>query len=234
MEKNTSKFQLRPYAAVVFAGFLLLVLAWGIWQAGQKKQLEANPPDIIKKSQPSQPATTSTPAAVNADAGKLSAPISKALERVTKKPFGLKVSPRSSPVSPERFSGYHTGVDFETFADEQDAEVPVRAVCDGTLVEKRFASGYGGVAVQSCRLDDQDITVVYGHLKLASVSAKVGSALTAGEQLGVLGAGFSSETDGERKHLHLGIHLGKAVNLAGYVKTSAELSSWLNILKYLK
>ncbi|MCL5009233.1 MAG: M23 family metallopeptidase [Patescibacteria group bacterium] len=234
MENNASKFQPRPYAAVIFAGFLLLVFVWGIWQAGQKKQPAVNPSGMVKKTQSSQPVATSTPVVANADAGKLLAPISKAQERVTKKPFGLKVSPHSSPVSPERFSGYHTGVDFETFADEQDAEVPVFAVCDGTLVEKRFASGYGGVAVQSCRLDNQDITVVYGHLKLVSVSAKAGSTLTAGEQLGVLGKGYSSETDGERKHLHLGIHIGKAVNLAGYVKTPAELSSWLNILKYLK
>ncbi len=234
MENNASKFQLRPYAAVIFAGFLLLVLVWGIWQAAQKKQQEANPPGVAKKTQSSQPVATSTSAAFNPDAGKLLAPISKALERVTKKPFGLKVSPHSSPVSPERFSGYHTGVDFETFADEQDAEVPVFAVCDGALVEKRFASGYGGVAVQSCRLDNQDITVVYGHLQLVSISAKAGSALTAGEQLGILGKGFGPETDGERKHLHLGIHMGKTVNLAGYVKTPAELSGWLNILKYLK
>ncbi|NTU99252.1 hypothetical protein HGA64_04600 [Candidatus Falkowbacteria bacterium] len=41
-------------------------------------------------------------------------PISDALSRVTKKPFGIKVSPKNSSVSPERFTGYHTGVDFET------------------------------------------------------------------------------------------------------------------------
>src|SRR5438105_13240780 len=39
-------------------------------------------------------------------------PLENAQTRVTKKFFGTKVSPGNSPVTPERFSGYHTGVDF--------------------------------------------------------------------------------------------------------------------------
>lgn len=33
-----------------------------------------------------------------------------------------------------------------------------------------------------------------------------------------LGNGYSSDTDGERKHLHLGIHLGEVVDIRGYVQ----------------
>lgn len=161
-------------------------------------------------------------------------PLADALSRVTKKPFGLKVSPQDSPVSPEKFSGYHTGVDFETLPGEQNIEVPVYAICSGELALKKQATGYGGVAVQSCSLDGQDITVVYGHLKLASISATVGQKLAAGEQLGILGRGYSVETDGERKHLHLGVHKGAAINILGYVQKQSELASWIDVLTLLK
>src|SRR5689334_6592764 len=103
-----------------------------------------------------------------------SPPISNWQNRVTKKPFGIHVSPKDSPVKPERFAGYHTGVDFETSPDEKDAAVPVNAICDGTLVMKKWATGYGGVAVERCVIDKQTVTVVYGHIKLASVTSKVG------------------------------------------------------------
>lgn len=155
-------------------------------------------------------------------------PIAGGLSRVTKKPFGLHVTSKDSPVQPERFSGYHTGIDFETTLAEQDTEVVITAACDGTLLVRRTASGYGGVAVQSCRLDGRDVTVIYGHLRLASITAKIGADLKAGDRLGILGRGFSPETDGERKHLHLGIHVGSTVSLLGYVPTKAALVGWLD------
>lgn len=161
-------------------------------------------------------------------------PLDNALSRVTKKPFGIKVSPSNSPVSPERFSGYHTSVDFETFPKEQDIDVTVHAVCSGTLLVKEYATGYGGVAVQSCTLENEAVTIVYGHVKLASITKSVGDQILAGENLGILGKGYSAETDGEPKHLHLGIHKGTGVNIKGYVQTSAELASWLDPTRYMQ
>jgi hypothetical protein len=166
-------------------------------------------------------------------AGTLSLPLANAKERITKKPFGIQVSPKNSPVSPERFTGYHTGTDFETTPEEQNIDVPVMAICSGPLLESRSASGYGGVAVQSCRIDNQDVTVVYGHLKLVSVSTVVGRQMSAGQKFAVLGKGYTSETNGERKHLHLGIHKGTAINILGYVSSPAGLESWLDPAKYL-
>ena len=157
-------------------------------------------------------------------------PLSDARSRVTKKTFGIRVDPKHSPVSPERFTGYHTGVDFETTPAEQDADVPIYAICSGKLLVKEYGSGYGGVASEGCTLDNAPVTVVYGHLRLSSITAKAGAALEAGETIGVLGKGYSAETDGERKHLHLGIHKGAAVNLHGYVATEAELSAWIDPL----
>ena len=147
-------------------------------------------------------------------------PLPRAEERVTKKPFGIKTA--------DRFHGYHTGADFEIFDDEKDRPVEVRTVCAGPLRVKRTAAGYGGLVVQECAVDGAPVTVVYGHLKITSVTATIGSYLAPGTVLGVLGKGFSSETDGERKHLHLGIYPGTSINIAGYVARAADLKNWIN------
>lgn len=157
-------------------------------------------------------------------------PIANAANRVTKKPFGIYITPKTSPVQPERFTGYHTGVDFETFPNEQNIDVPFYAICDGKILVKRTASGYGGVFVQSCTLDNQEVTVIYGHVSLKSIAKNVGDTLAAGDKIGNLGHS-PDETDGERKHLHLGIHIGTSINILGYVQKQSDLSGWLDFQK---
>ena len=137
-------------------------------------------------------------------------------------------------MQPEKFSGYHTGTDFETFPEEADVVVPVQAICDGKLIMAKTASGYGGVVAQSCEYNNQPITIVYGHIALTSLTKKVGDTIIAGDHLADLGQGFSQETDGERKHLHLGIHKGSEINTRGYVQTQTELDNWLNYTDYTK
>ncbi|MFC1748995.1 M23 family metallopeptidase [Pseudomonadota bacterium] len=155
-------------------------------------------------------------------------PINNALPRIIKKPFGIKVSPENSPVDPEIFSGYHTGTDFEIVPEEEDTEVSIYSICDGPTVLKRFVSGYGGVVVQECSIEDEEVTVIYGHLHLDSISTQVNKELSRGAKIGILGKGYSEETDGERKHLHLGIHKGNEVNLRGYVGSKDLLEQWIN------
>ena len=152
---------------------------------------------------------------------------------MTKKPFGIYITPKTSPVQPEKFQGYHTGTDFEIFPEELNIDVPVRAICNGKIAVKRFASGYGGVLVQNCELNNQPITVIYGHLKLASIGNIAGDTLNAGDEIGILGKAYSSETDGERKHLHLGIHKGSSINILGYVQSKSELSGWIDPCLYV-
>lgn len=156
------------------------------------------------------------------------APLDRVIERVTKKPFGILINPKTSPVQPERFSGYHTGTDFETFPDEQEIDIPIRAICSGKLLEKKHATGYGGVLVQQCQNNGEVVTVVYGHIALSGVSASVGETITEGSILGLLGKAKSVDTDGERKHLHLGIHRGSQIDIRGYVATQKELNSWID------
>lgn len=241
-------------ASLISLGLIVLYFLArnGILSNLKIKPIVKNPTSGINSGSPTiEAATTSSQASVaetstttlnsapNKDkpvpkAASIVEPIKYAKVRVMKKPFGLKVSPGHSPVNPEKFSGYHTGVDFETTAAEQNQDVPVYALCDGNLIMKKQATGYGGVAVQSCNLDGRAVTVVYGHLKLDSIGFNVGTKLKAGEQIGILGKGYSQETDRERKHLHLGIHIGTAINILGYVQNKALLSGWLDVLKYLK
>lgn len=161
-------------------------------------------------------------------------PMSNARARITKKHLGTYVTPTDSPVSPERFTGYHTGVDFETFLSEQTTDVPIYAICSGKVLIDQFGKGYGGIFVTSCTLNEEPITIVYGHLRLTSIQKKVGDTVTAGEQIAVLGTGYSSETDGERKHLHLGIHTGAIPDTRGYIANKADLANWITIESYLQ
>lgn len=160
---------------------------------------------------------------------KLGFPVKDALARITKKPFGIYITPATSPIQPEKFTGYHTGTDFEIFANETDAVVSIEAIIAGKVVYKQWVSGYGGVLVQSAELDGQPITVLYGHLALSSITAKVGDSLILSEVIGNLGQGYSHDTDGERKHLHLGIHKGSQVVLLGYVSKASNLNQWVDI-----
>lgn len=160
-------------------------------------------------------------------------PMDNALARVTKKPFGLHITLATSPVENDRFSGYHVGVDFETFEDEQDIEILIYAICDGPLLLKKQATGYGGVAIQSCTLDGQPVQITYGHLALQSIEAEVGDELVRGQTIGRLGQGYSEETDGVRKHLHLGVHRGDEMDMRGYVQSEDEVAAWLDAQEHL-
>lgn len=201
--------------------------------AAQNANVAAN----VNASQPiTTPPAADTPANVNstAPASDVVLPISGFYVRVTKKTFGQYITKANSPVQPERFSGYHTGADAETTADEKDADVPVYAIANGTLVLKKYASGYGGVILVKFSLNKETITAVYGHVRLSSVTKKVGDTVKKGEQLAVLGTGFSTETDGERKHLHFGLLKGPSTNIKGYVSSTAQLSPWEDPVQWLK
>lgn len=164
----------------------------------------------------------------------LVSPMDRRAERVTKKLFGTYITPKTSPIQPERFTGYHTGLDYETFANEAKTDVPVVAACTGKIHALQTVSGYGGVLVQQCVVAGQTVTALYGHIRLASVKIKVGATLAAGTQFAVLGTGYSSETSGERKHLHFSLHKGTAINWKGYVSPKGALRDWLDPSLYLQ
>lgn len=210
------------FAAVIIYNLISIVTI-------QQTVVESKLPVKVKKIVENQMATEQK----QPDPPPFSAPLDRAGERITKKPFGIYITPQNSPVKPEKFRGYHTGTDFEIFPEELNADVSVKAICDGKIAVKKTATGYGGVLVESCELDSQPITVIYGHLKLASIPKKAGDDLVKGEEIGILGKAYSVETSGERKHLHLGVHEGTTVNILGYVPKEADLSGWIDPVKYM-
>lgn len=157
-------------------------------------------------------------------------PISNAANRPTPLSFGLYVTPdpAKNPIDPpERFIGYHNAVDFEVSSDELDEDVPIYAVCDGTMIYSGFAEGYGGLLMQSCTLGGEDVTILYGHLQLDGLPEK-GATVTAGDQIAILAPARSHDSDDNRKHLHFGIHRGTALTMLGYVQNKSELKNYIN------
>jgi len=206
---------------LVFLGIIFLIVILFFWRRNNNQK--QNKKDSIATVVPT--ATVIPPL--------FSSPIDNSKNRVTKKPFGIYITPQDFPVQPEKFQGFHTGVDFETFSTEQNTTVAIRAICSGKLILREYASGYGGVLVEACILNNEPITVIYGHVKRASVKFNVDDSIKSGEILGELGAGYSSETDGERKHLHLGIHRGAEINILGYVSSKDQLVNWIDPCFYV-
>ncbi|MBU1119228.1 M23 family metallopeptidase [Patescibacteria group bacterium] len=152
-------------------------------------------------------------------------PVDEFDARITKKPFGIFITPSNSPVQSERFSGYHTGVDVEY--DDVSEDVSVNAIADGTVVFSGWVNGYGGVTVLQHMIDGQSVQAVYGHLDPDSLLTE-GTTVKEGESIGVLGEGGTSETDSERKHLHFALYSGNDLNLRGYVQSEGELEKWID------
>lgn len=82
--------------------------------------------------------------------------------------------------------------------------------------------------VQSCNLNNQKTTVLYGHLDLDSIKLQTDSDIKTGDFLGNLAPGGSVNSGGERKHLHLGVIKGESVDFRGYVQGRQELIGWLD------
>jgi murein DD-endopeptidase MepM/ murein hydrolase activator NlpD len=155
-------------------------------------------------------------------------PLTDAQKRITKKPFGIFITPEDSPVQPERFFGYHSGTDYEVFDGETGELIPVFSVCEGNIRFVGTINGYGGVIIQECMLDDSPVQVLYGHVSLQNAVITVGEKVQEGEQISLLGEHFSAEAGGERKHLHLGIRKGKEIDFRGYVQSESELDNWID------
>jgi murein DD-endopeptidase MepM/ murein hydrolase activator NlpD len=154
-------------------------------------------------------------------------PVSEFKKRITKKKFGTYITPTNSPVQPERFSGYHTGVDVEYQDITKDVEV--HAIAKGFVSYSGYISGYGGVILITHKIKGVERTVVYGHLAPRSL-LPTGTKVEANQVIGKLGKNHSDETDGERRHLHFAILSDNRQDFRGYVQSEPELSGWLNPL----
>jgi murein DD-endopeptidase MepM/ murein hydrolase activator NlpD len=153
----------------------------------------------------------------------LAYPIAEFKKRLTKKFFGTYVTPQNSPIYPEKFTGFHTGVDVEY--GDITTDVPVYSIADGEVIYSGYVSGYGGfIAIQY-----PQYIGIYGHLKPSSLIVNK-SIVKKGDKIAVLGQAYSTETDGERRHLHFAILKGTKLDFRGYVQNQSELSLWIDPL----
>lgn len=159
-------------------------------------------------------------------------PLDQTLQRQQNKKFGQYIDSNfyinTGNLYPTKYTGYHAGTDLEIFSDEINKPVPVYAITDGQIKYYGQVSGYGGLLL--LQIPD-NLTVLYGHLKLSQNLVKAGDTVKAGQTIAYLGDAFSSETGGERKHLHLAIYKGNDNYFKGYELNLTDLESrWINPL----
>ncbi len=158
-------------------------------------------------------------------------PIGGFPERITKKPFGIYITPKTSPVQPDRFRGYHTGVDIEYEGVAE--EIPVKSIAKGIVVFSQTAGGYGGVMVIRHNIKGASLFALYGHLDPKSM-LPTRTEVDKGQIIGILGEGKTEETDGARKHLHFAIIKKNSLDIRGYVQIKEELSGWYDPVEFYK
>ncbi|HEV2413121.1 MAG TPA: M23 family metallopeptidase [Candidatus Saccharimonadales bacterium] len=223
MKRHLRRLKLHAYQLAtggVVLAFLIVFLSFGRLFNDSHLVTTNNPPakkpsSTVTQVQPTQP----LPALVE--------PIDQFHQRITKIFFGTYVTPQNSPIQPERFTGYHTGVDVEY--GDVTGTVPVYAIANGIVTYSNWASGYGGVTVIQVTIDGALHLVLYGHLDPSS-TLPVGTQVSQGQQIGILGIAYSQQTDGERRHLHFDILASDTLDLRGYVPVASELSGWIDPL----
>lgn len=191
----------------------------------QKSRQNTNGAIVSSPSPTTTITPTVTPTATN-QSGQFTYPINEFTTRITKKLFGIYITPQNSPIQPERFTGYHTGVDIEY--QDVTTDVPVYAFTDGEVVASQTVLGYGGVFIIKFTWNGKEHTALYGHIRPSSLPAL--GHVNKRDKIAVLGTGYGSETDGERRHLHFAILSDARIDYRGYAQTQSELSSWIDPL----
>ncbi len=186
-------------------------------QAQQIAALGTNQVSLLPLSEPTDNSSSLK------EPGELREPVEDFTARITKKTFGIYITPENSPVEHDRFTGYHAGVDAEY--EDVPGDVPVRAIEAGKVIVSQFVRGYGGAMVILHTIDGKSVQALYGHLDPASM-VQAGSAVAPGQTIGILGDGGTEESDGARKHLHFALLKKEGLDLRGYVLDQAELADW--------
>ena len=193
---------------------------------------------LLSNKKTSGPMSTSTATAPTKSSELLPWPLDKPDQRQTPLKFGLYVTPdpATNPISrPERFNGYHTGLDIEILPEEKETAVPIKTVCEGKILYTGIIEGYGGVIIQECIINNQPVSVLYGHLNTKSFSVSAGNDLIPAQTtVAELGKDHTEETGNTRKHLHLGIHKGNHVEFLGYVNDPQDLGEFIDPLPLLR
>jgi murein DD-endopeptidase MepM/ murein hydrolase activator NlpD len=204
--------------------FIILITgsAWANY-SDSKKAANLSEEDFIEKTMKDlgYPSYAKASAIFKTVSGQVYLPVKNFYKNQSVNPFGVYRN--------GRFVGYHSGVDIEVDDEDLNKDVPVYAIYDGEVVRVGEAGGYGGVvAIKHNFEGNKDLTSVYGHIRLRDVKASEGQKITGGSLIGYLGAAYSSETAGDRKHLHFGLNKSSNLDIKGYADTLEELSNWIS------
>lgn len=161
-------------------------------------------------------------------------PINKSIDRINKKPFWIKISKNNSPIENERFEWYHTWVDFEIFKWEENIDIKIYSICNWKIIYKNYVNWYWWVIIQSCIIDSNEVTILYWHLNIDSITLKIWDNMNKKSYIWILWKWKSKETDYERKHLHLWIHKWKEIVLLWYTQNKNDLNNWIDYKKIYK
>lgn len=192
-----------------------------------------SPTPIAPKTE--QKKDTTSPQAPPSNNQKVVQPIDRFNERITLNAFGNQPSKMELDESQytdlvckegKYYPGYHTAVDLETFPEERNTPVAVVSIADGIVRQVSFINGYGGLIVAEYNIGGNTYTAYYGHVDLNTAKVKSGSKLTAGQKIAELGPHCSGSNGNTRKHLHFGMHKGKAIVVSGYVDARGDLANW--------
>lgn len=211
--------------ALVFSGIVYGLVRF--WPGGSEPTADGSPGD---REQP-RSETAREPRVAVAEAPAFGWPIKEYDRREKKLTFGRYVSPtlKDNPIQPpERFTGYHAGLDIEIFSDEADQDVPVTAACDGSVLTTGSLDGYGGVVMQVCVWQGSEVTVLYGHLDPASFRQEAGESVQRGTTIGLLAHTRTPESGFTRKHLHVGVRRGIKTDVPGYLQNQESLKDYLD------
>lgn len=179
----------------------------------------------------SLPITSSTPETATT----VYYPMTRYTERITNRWYDKQITAADRDPLPcgYPFTGYHTGDDLEVFPEELTTKTPVYAIAAGTVQSVGTLNGYGGLIVITHVIDGQTVTAYYGHINTSNTTIKEGDKVTAGQRITDLGDNCSTQTDGERKHLHFAIHNGSAIDVRGYADSQQEIAAWINPKEFL-
>ena len=216
----------RPILLIIFFFFAVSSLLVGYFDAQKIKNLSEEEYVEAVLQQLGYPPYTAA-GTFKPVAGEVYLPVRNFYENQTVNPYGVYRS--------NRFLGYHSGVDVEVDPGDLNRKVPVYSVFDGEVKEVTLANGYGGVVAIKHSFGDMELMGIYGHVRLWDANVKAGQKIGSGGVIGYLGADYSNETDGERKHLHFGLSRQEKVDIRGYVEGLEELKrDWINPSEFLR
>lgn len=74
----------------------------------------------------------------------------------------------------------------------------------------------------------------YWFALVAVLSVLVVLLFTNSQKIGMLGNGYTGETDGERRHLHFAIIKRHYIDFRGYVQNENKFNGWVNPIDFIK